>query len=173
MPRGFRYEHFTVPPSAADPDRTRRDKQEVSAKPGEEVRHGRVRYGKRFAKTEAILHARAESRAKEPQPGQPPPEPEPRPRRAAPRSAATDPSPPLGATPTEELPPATEQDLAQTPLELLAAFRDQAVRSVEGMGGAVRQVRTAGLEMARLPVEALRLLIRIGRIWLGGSPRRA
>jgi hypothetical protein len=74
---------------------------------------------------------------------------------------------PLGATPTEELPPTAEQALAETPGELIGAFRDQVSRSVRGVGEAARQLRTASREVAGLPVEALRLAIRVGRSWLG------
>jgi hypothetical protein len=75
--------------------------------------------------------------------------------------------------PGEELPPDAEQVLAETPSELLGAFRDQVSRSLRGVGEAVRQLRSAGGEVAGLPVEALRLVLRVGRSWLGRSPRRA
>jgi hypothetical protein len=89
------------------------------------------------------------------------------------RAAERDVSPPLGAMPSEELPPAAEQDLAETPAELIGAFRDQAIRSVRGVGEAARQLRSAGREVAGLPLEALRLALRVGRSWLGRSPHRA
>jgi hypothetical protein len=89
------------------------------------------------------------------------------------RAAERDVSPPLGAMPSEELPPTAEQVLAETPAELIGAFRDQAIRSVRGVGEAARQLRSAGREVAGLPVEALRLALRVGRSWLGRSPRRA
>ena len=82
-------------------------------------------------------------------------------------------SPPLGAMPAEELPPTAEQVLAETPAELLGAFRDQAIRSLRGVGEAARQLRAAGGEVAGLPLEGLRVVIRVGRSWLGRSPRRA
>ncbi len=94
-------------------------------------------------------------------------------RRRGGRSAERDATPPLGAMPAEELPPTAEQALAETPAELIGAFRDQVTRSVRGVGEAARQLRTAGWEVAGLPVEALRLAIRVGRSWLGRSPRRA
>jgi hypothetical protein len=75
--------------------------------------------------------------------------------------------------PSEELPPTAEQALAETPGELVGAFRDQVTRSVRGVGEAARQLRTASREVAGLPVEALRLVIRVGRVWLGRSPHRA
>ena len=75
--------------------------------------------------------------------------------------------------PAEELPPAAEQVLAETPAEVLGAFRDQVTRSLRGVGEAARQLRSAGGEVAGLPVEALRVVIRVGRSWLGRSPRRA
>jgi len=81
--------------------------------------------------------------------------------------------PPLGAMPAEELPPAAEQGLAETPAELLGAFRDQVTRSLRGVGDAARQLRSAGGEVAGLPLEALRVVVRVGRSWLGRSPRRA
>jgi hypothetical protein len=81
--------------------------------------------------------------------------------------------PPLGAMPAEELPPAAEQALAETPAELLGAFRDQVTRSLRGVGEAARQLRSAGGEVAGLPLEALRVVVRVGRSWLGRSPRRA
>jgi hypothetical protein len=93
--------------------------------------------------------------------------------RKAPRSAGRDPTPPLGAMPSEELPPAAEQALAETPGELLFAFADQVTRSVRGLGEAARQLRTAGREVAGLPLEALRVAIRMGRSWLDRSPGRA
>ena len=95
-----------------------------------------------------------------------------RPRRRG-RSAERDVSPPLGAMPSEELPPAAEQDLAETPEELIGAFRDQVIRSVRGVGEAAHQLRSAGREVAGLPLEALRLALRVGRSWLGRSPHRA
>jgi hypothetical protein len=94
-------------------------------------------------------------------------------RRRGGRSAERDETPPLGAMPAEELPPAAEQVLAETPGELIGAFRDQVGRSVRGMGEAARQLRAAGREVAGLPFEALRVAIRVGRSWLGRSPRRA
>jgi hypothetical protein len=89
------------------------------------------------------------------------------------RTAHPDRTPPLGAMPSEELPPAAEQGLAETPAELIGAFRDQVTRSVRGVGEAARQLRSAGREVAGLPLEALRLVLRIGRWWIGRSPRRA
>jgi hypothetical protein len=89
------------------------------------------------------------------------------------RAADRNVSPPLGAMPSEELPPRAEQVLAETPAELIGAFRDQVTRSVRGVGEAARQLRSAGREVAGLPVEALRLALRVGRSWLGRSPRRA
>ncbi|RPH64487.1 MAG: hypothetical protein EHM78_26505 [Myxococcaceae bacterium] len=89
------------------------------------------------------------------------------------RSVDRDATPPLGAMPSEELPPAAEQVLAETPAELIGAFRDQVTRSVRGVGDAARQLRSAGREVAGLPLEALRLALRVGRSWLGRSPRRA
>jgi hypothetical protein len=94
-------------------------------------------------------------------------------RRSEKRAARRHDSPPLGAMPAEELPPAAEQVLAETPAELLGAFRDQVSRSLRGVGEAARQLRSAGGEVAGLPLEALRLVIRVGRSWLGRSPRRA
>jgi hypothetical protein len=94
-------------------------------------------------------------------------------RRKAERSTRRGASPPLGAMPAEELPPTFEQTLAETPGELIDAFRDQVVRSVRGVGEAARQLGSAGREVAGLPIEALRLVIRVGRSWLGRSPRRA
>ena len=95
-------------------------------------------------------------------------------RRRGPRSAERDETPPLGATPaTEELPPTAEQVLAETPAELVGAFRDQVTRSVRGVGEAARQLRAASREVAGLPLEALRVAIRVGRSWLGRSPPRA
>jgi hypothetical protein len=94
-------------------------------------------------------------------------------RRSEKRPARRHDSPPLGAMPAEELPPAAEQVLAETPAELLGAFRDQVSRSLRGVGEAARQLRSAGGEVAGLPLEALRLVIRVGRSWLGRSPRRA
>jgi hypothetical protein len=94
-------------------------------------------------------------------------------RRKGIRAAERDETPPLGAMPSEELPPTAEQALAETPAELIDAFRDQVSRSLRSVGDAARQLRTAGREVAGLPVEALRLALRIGRSWLAGSPRRA
>jgi len=93
--------------------------------------------------------------------------------RRAGRSAERDRTPPLGSMPAEELPPAAEQDLAETPGELLGAFADQVSRSLRGVGEAARQLRAASREVAGLPVEALRLVLRVGRSWLHRSPRRA
>src|SRR6185295_11384663 len=81
-------------------------------------------------------------------------------RRAARGSGERRDGPPLGAMPAEELPPAAEQGLAETPAELLGAFRDQVTRSLRGVGDAARQLRSAGGEVAGLPLEALR---EIGR----------
>jgi len=94
-------------------------------------------------------------------------------RRRGSRSARRDETPPLGAMPSEELPPAAEEVLAETPAELLGAFRDQVTRSVRGVGEAVRQLRVAGREVAGLPFQAVRLALRVGRSWLVRSPRRA
>jgi hypothetical protein len=94
-------------------------------------------------------------------------------RRKMKQPAERDETPPLGAMPSEELPPTAEQALAETPAELVGAFRDQVSRSVRGVGEAARQLRTASREVAGLPVEALRLVIRVGRSWLGRSPHRA
>jgi len=94
-------------------------------------------------------------------------------RRSEKRSTRRQDGPPLGAMPGEELPPAAEQVLAETPAELLGAFRDQVSRALRGVGEAARQLRSAGGEVAGLPLEALRLVIRVGRSWLGRSPRRA
>jgi hypothetical protein len=94
-------------------------------------------------------------------------------RRTSGRGAPREETPPLGSTPSEELPPDAEQVLAETPAELVGAFRDQVVRSVRAVSEAARQLRTAGREVAGLPVEALRLALRIGRSWLDRSPRRA
>jgi len=94
-------------------------------------------------------------------------------RRAAKGSTEHRDGPPLGAMPAEELPPAAEQGLAETPAELLGAFRDQVTRSLRGVGDAARQLRSAGGEVAGLPLEALRVVVRVGRSWLGRSPRRA
>lgn len=176
MARSFRYEHFTVPTSGADRDRSRRDKQEVAAQPGQEGGSGQVHYGKQFAETEATHQSRAETRAKghSPSPSHSEAEsrrtPDPSKGRVATRSA-TDEHPPLGATAAEEV-PATDPDLAETPLEQLEAFGDHAIRSFVALGKAGRQFGTAGREMAGLPVQALRLLIRIGRAWLGVAPGR-
>ena len=93
-------------------------------------------------------------------------------RRRGGRSARLDEAP-LGAMATEELPPTAEQALAETPAEVLGAFRDQVLRSVRGVGEAVGQLGTAGREVIGLPLEALRVVVRIGRSWLGRSPRRA
>ncbi|HET6983516.1 MAG TPA: hypothetical protein VFI53_15340 [Myxococcaceae bacterium] len=94
-------------------------------------------------------------------------------RRKAERSTRRGEPPPLGAMPAEELPPTFEQTLAETPGELIDAFRDQVVRSVRGVGEAARQLGSAGKEVAGLPIEALKLALRVGRSWLGRSPRRA
>ena len=94
-------------------------------------------------------------------------------RRKVERSTHRGEPPPLGAMPAEELPPTFEQTLAETPGELIDAFRDQVVRSVRGVGEAARQLGSAGKEVAGLPIEALKLAIRVGRSWLGRSPRRA
>ena len=94
------------------------------------------------------------------------------PRRAS-GSAERDRTPPLGAMPAEEVPPAAEQVLAETPAELLGAFADQVSRSLRSVGEAARQLRAASREVAGLPVEALRLVLRFGRSWLHRSPRRA
>ncbi|HEY1333718.1 MAG TPA: hypothetical protein VGF31_05640 [Myxococcaceae bacterium] len=94
-------------------------------------------------------------------------------RRGDRRSAVHRETPSLGSMPEEELPPAAEQVLAETPAELLGAFRDQVSRSLRGVGEAARQLRSAGGEVAGLPLEALRVVIRVGRSWLGRSPRRA
>jgi hypothetical protein len=94
-------------------------------------------------------------------------------RRSKKRSTRRQDGPPLGAMPAEELPPAAEQVLAETPAELLGAFRDEVSRALRGVGEAARQVRSAGGEVAGLPLEALRVVIRMGRSWLGRSPRRA
>ena len=94
-------------------------------------------------------------------------------RRKLRRFAEREETPPLGSMPSEELPPTAEQALAETPGELVGAFRDQVTRSVRGVGEAARQLRTASREVTGLPVEALRLAIRVGRVWLGRSPRRA
>ena len=94
-------------------------------------------------------------------------------RRAAKQPAEHRERPPLGAMSAEELPPAAEQALAETPAELLGAFRDQVTRSLRGVGEAARQLRTAGGEVAGLPLEAFRVVVRVGRSWLGRSPRRA
>jgi hypothetical protein len=94
-------------------------------------------------------------------------------RRQRRRGAERDESPPLGAMPAEELPPTAEQVLAETPAELLGAYLDQVIRSVRGMGEAARQLRAASREVAGLPLEALRVVVRMGRSWLERSPRRA
>ena len=94
-------------------------------------------------------------------------------RRKAERSVHRGAPPPLGAMPAEELPPTFEQTLAETPGELIGAFRDQVFRSVRGVGSAARQLGSAGKEVAGLPIEAVRLVVRVGRSWLGRSPRRA
>jgi hypothetical protein len=94
-------------------------------------------------------------------------------RRRAARSAKRDETPPLGAMSTEEVPLTAEQTLAETPVELLLAFVDQATRSVRGVGEAARQLGAAGREVVGLPLEAARLAVRVGRSWLGRSPRRA
>ena len=57
-------------------------------------------------------------------------------------------SPPLGAMPAEELPPTAEQVLAETPAELLGAFRDQAIRSLRGVG---KRRASSGPRAARWP----------------------
>jgi hypothetical protein len=89
------------------------------------------------------------------------------------RSVERDATPPLGAMPAEEIPPTAEQVLAETPAELIGAFRDQVIRSVRGVGEAAGQLGSAGREVARLPLEALRVALRVGRSWLARSPRRA
>ena len=94
-------------------------------------------------------------------------------RRKVERSTRRGEPPPLGAMPAEELPPTFEQTLAETPGELIDAFRDQVARSVRGVAEAARQLGSAGKEVAGLPLEALKLAIRVGRSWLGRSPRRA
>jgi len=94
-------------------------------------------------------------------------------RRKAEHSTRRGAPPPLGAMPAEELPPTFEQTLAETPGELIDAFRDQVVRSVRGVGEAARQLGSAGREVAGLPIEALKLAVRVGRSWLGRSPPRA
>ncbi|HET9156417.1 MAG TPA: hypothetical protein VFN91_07095 [Myxococcaceae bacterium] len=88
-------------------------------------------------------------------------------------AARRDETPPLGATSAEELPLAAEQTLAETPAELLGAYVDQVLRSVRGVGEAARQLGSAGREVVGLPLEALRVAVRVGRSWLGRSPRRA
>jgi hypothetical protein len=94
-------------------------------------------------------------------------------RRKAERTTRRGAPPPLGAMPAEELPPTFEQTLAETPGELIGAFRDHVVRSVRGVGEAARHLGSAGREVAGLPIEALRLVVRVGRSWLDRSPRRA
>jgi len=94
-------------------------------------------------------------------------------RRRDARSSRRDETPPLGAMSSEELPPTAEQALADTPAELLGAYLDQVLRSVRGVGEAARQLGSAGREVVGLPVEAIRVAVRIGRSWLGRSPRRA
>jgi hypothetical protein len=94
-------------------------------------------------------------------------------RRRSIRATERDETPPLGATPAEELPASAEQVLAETPAEVIAAFRDQVTRSVRGVSEAAQELRTAGRELAGLPLEALRVAIRVGRAWIGRSPRRA
>ena len=88
-------------------------------------------------------------------------------------AARRDETPPLGATSAEELPLAAEQTLAETPAELLGAYVDQVLRSVRGVGEAARQLGSAGREVVGLPLEALRVAVRVGRSWLGRSPPRA
>jgi hypothetical protein len=183
MARSFRYEHFTVPTSGADRDRSRRDKQEVAAQREQTGGGGEVHYGKQFAETEATHQSRAETRAKGHSPSPAASATAPR-RPGAESRRKSDPSkggvaapsaaeerPPLGATAAEEL-PAAEGNPAETPLEQLVAFRDHAIRSFVGLVRAARQFGTAGREMAGLPIQGLRLLIRIGRAWLGEAPRR-
>jgi hypothetical protein len=94
-------------------------------------------------------------------------------RRRSARPDRRDETPPLGATSAGELPLAAEQTLAETPAELLGAYVDQVLRSVRGVGEAARQLGSAGREVVGLPLEALRVVVRVGRSWLGRSPRRA
>ncbi len=94
-------------------------------------------------------------------------------RRRDARFGKRDQTPPLGAMSAEELPPTAEQALADTPAELLGAYLDQVFRSVRGVGEAARQLGTAGREVVGLPLEAVRVVVRIGLSWLGRSPRRA
>jgi hypothetical protein len=94
-------------------------------------------------------------------------------RRRGGRSVESEETPPLGAMPSEELPPAAEQVLAETPADLLLAYYDQVIRSVRGLGEAAHQLGSAGREVAGLPLEALRVCLRVGRSVLARSPRRA
>ena len=200
MPRSYSFDHFTVPDSDADRDLARREKQEVAAQSDAPQGETDIHYGKKFAETEAILKARAEERAAAAEAGQheagapdlhlgsteeqvtaTPAPPSTgavasevgmpgmarevqrgkRRQRRRERSVDRDATPPLGAMPSEELPPTAEQVLAETPAELI------------GVREAARQLRSAGREVAGLPLEALRLALRVGRSWLGRSPRRA
>lgn len=170
--------------------RSYRDNQKMTARPAS---HGEtdIHYGKRFAETEAILKARAEERAAAEEMEKEAVEAPDRHLGSTEEQVTVSPGPPssgavasevgipamarerLGAMPAEELPPAAEQVLAETPAELLGAFRDQVTRSLRGVGDAARQLRSASGEVAGLPLEGLRVVVRVGRSWLGRSPRRA
>jgi hypothetical protein len=154
--------------SSPDEDLTRRDKQEVASQSASADVHSDVHYGRKFAETEAILRARTEERAAadEAELEEAPLSP------ASPGALGAEAEPRRASRKPVAEAPATAEPVTETVFELVGAFTDQATRSLRGAGEAVRQVGTAGRELAGLPLEALRLVLRVGRAWIAGSPRR-
>jgi hypothetical protein len=153
---------------STDRDRTRRDKQHL-AQPVAGDPSSTIHYGRKFAETETKLHARAR-----PHPAEAPTAADghlgstdaqvsPTPAHPSSGAAASE----TGRGPGSSAPARPGSEPA--PLgagTMLLAFGADSIEAFQRLGAAVRAV-------ALLPVRGVRLLSRLGRTWLRGSPGRA
>lgn len=165
MPRPYSYDHFQVPKTLPAQKRSllSREKRRVSqsrAHPEEMESHEGIHYGKSFAETEDILHARQmEAQLEElarPEPdgkfshGRPAPAP------AKKRKAAA-PAPVIGSTaPIGALPPTREQP----PRGRLPDLIDEAGRQLQALQSGLGDAAKAVTRLASLPLEVVRLAAR-------------
>ena len=153
---------------STDRDRTRRDRQHL-AEPPAGGSDRRIHYGRKFAQTEATLHARAqanptgESRDADRHLGSPDAQVSPTPAHASSGAAASE----TGRGPGPA--PAGRRESEPAPLgtwTMLLAFGADSLEAFQRLGTATRAV-------ALIPVRGARLLFRLSTTWLRGSPGRA
>lgn len=139
------YRFHAYSPQRKDPGRRLRAKArqalvESEATPGH-VPEAPLRYGRRFAETEERGHERAEAATEPARPS------------AAPRG------PPIGALPpTEEPIRHPDRLLEETEPPGMEALMSEALRNLEALTTAIRDVGESSLRLARFPWDAARTL---------------